>query len=101
MKEIISNNYTTLLKDIKERILQAQYEALKAVNKELISLYWDIGKKIVSQQDKESWGKSVVEKLANDLQKEFLGIDSFVIGCFITGRCSASGGLFECRPYRA
>jgi hypothetical protein len=39
MSEIASNNYQLFLKEIKERILSAQYEALKAVNKELIALY--------------------------------------------------------------
>lgn len=42
----IPDKYQSFLKDIKERILKAQYDALKAVNKELILLYWDIGKKL-------------------------------------------------------
>jgi predicted nuclease of restriction endonuclease-like (RecB) superfamily len=77
MSEITPDNYQSFLKDIKERILSAQYEALRAVNKELISLYWDIGKMIVERQEKEGWGKSVVERLARDLQKEFPGIKGF------------------------
>ncbi|PIU18388.1 MAG: DUF1016 domain-containing protein, partial [Elusimicrobia bacterium CG08_land_8_20_14_0_20_44_26] len=56
---------------------RAQYDALKAVNKELISLYWDIGRGVVEKQKKYGWGKSVVEKLADDLQKEFPGIKGF------------------------
>jgi len=54
-----------------------QYDALKAVNKELINLYWDIGKSIVAKQDKIGWGKAIVETLAKDLQKEFPGIQGF------------------------
>jgi len=77
MSEIAPDNYQSFLKDIKERILSAQYEALKAVNKELIALYWDIGKMIVERQEKEGWGKSVVERLSEDLQKEFSGIKGF------------------------
>jgi predicted nuclease of restriction endonuclease-like (RecB) superfamily len=77
MSEIAPDNYQSFFKDIKERILSAQYEALRAVNKELISLYWDIGKMIVERQEKEGWGKSVVERLARDLQKEFPGIKGF------------------------
>ncbi len=46
--------YADLMKNIKERITEAQYEALKSVNKELIALYWDIGRMIVVRQDKES-----------------------------------------------
>ncbi len=65
------------MKEIKERIRSAQYEALRAVNKELIALYWDLGKMIVERQEKEGWGESVVERLSEDLQKEFSGIKGF------------------------
>lgn len=61
--------------EIKERVHQAQYQAMKQVNKTLISLYWEIGKGIVEKQQKHKWGKSVVEKLAEDLQNEFPGMD--------------------------
>jgi len=39
----------------------SQVRALKAVNKELISLYWDIGQMIIDRQEGKTWGKSVVE----------------------------------------
>ncbi len=77
MKEIIPDDYKTLLSDLKERVRKAQYDALKAVNKELIALYWDIGKTIVERQKDESWGKSIVEKLAEDLRKEFPEMSGF------------------------
>src|SRR3972149_10798092 len=77
MKAIISTEYRTLFKEIKERIYRAHYDALKAVNKELINLYWDIGKSIVSKQEKHGWGKAIVETLAKDLQKEFPGMRGF------------------------
>ncbi len=63
--------------EIKEKIYRAQYQAMKAVNKELIRLYWDIGKAIVEKQEELGWGKSVVENLAWDLQQEFTGIKGF------------------------
>src|SRR3990167_9245792 len=69
--------YLKLLQDIKSRIRAAQYEALKAVNKELITLYWDIGKMIAQRQKGDTWGKSIVQQLAADLQKEFPGIRGF------------------------
>lgn len=71
--------YNDFLKDIKQRIRSAQYEALKAVNKEMISLYWDIGRMIAERQKKHAWGKSVVETLSLDLQKEFPGIQGFSV----------------------
>ncbi len=69
--------YGTLLGEVKQRIRSAQYEALKAVNRELITLYWDIGQLIVTRQQQAGWGKSVVEQLAKDLQMEFPGIPGF------------------------
>ncbi len=72
-----NKEYSAFLADIKNRIKEAQYSALKAVNKELIALYTDIGKQIVEQQEKYGWGKSIVETLANDLQKEFPKIKGF------------------------
>ncbi len=72
-------DYPRLLSEIKERIRTAQYEALKAVNKELVGLYWDIGRMIVERQDVEGWGKSVVERLSADLRREFPGVGGFSV----------------------
>jgi predicted nuclease of restriction endonuclease-like (RecB) superfamily len=76
-KPLKNSEYSTLLSEIKARISNAQYEALKAVNKELIALYWDIGRIIVEKQKGESWGKSIVEELAKDLQLAYPGIRGF------------------------
>uniref|UniRef100_UPI00286D6CDB PDDEXK nuclease domain-containing protein n=1 Tax=Chamaesiphon sp. VAR_69_metabat_338 TaxID=2964704 RepID=UPI00286D6CDB len=69
--------YQELLIEVKERIQSAQYAALKAVNHELIALYWDIGSLIVDRQQTAGWGKSVVDRLAQDIQSEFPGISGF------------------------
>jgi predicted nuclease of restriction endonuclease-like (RecB) superfamily len=69
--------YAQLLKDIRERIRTAQYEALRAVNKELVSLYWDIGRIILEQKQDQGRGNSLVQGLADDLQQEFPGIKGF------------------------
>ena len=74
---ILENDFTNFVKEIKAKILSSQYEALKAVNKELINLYWEIGKDIVEKQEKFGWGKAVVKNLSNELQKEFIGIKGF------------------------
>jgi predicted nuclease of restriction endonuclease-like (RecB) superfamily len=79
MTDMIPKDYAILLSNIKQRIRSAQYEALKAVNKEMISLYWDIGKMIIERQKEEAWGKSVVEHLARDLRAEFPGIHGFSV----------------------
>ncbi|MHB8858656.1 MAG: PDDEXK nuclease domain-containing protein [Thermoleophilia bacterium] len=69
--------YGNLLGEIRERIRSSQYAALRAVNRELIALYWDIGRMIVERQAREKWGRAVVERLARDLQREFPGIRGF------------------------
>lgn len=73
----LTSGYGQLLGEIKQRIRSAQYAALKAVNQELIALYWDIGRLIVERQQGETWGKSIVKNLARDLQAEFPGISGF------------------------
>lgn len=75
-KEIIGN-YGSLLADVKARVRAAQYAALRAVNKELVGLYWDIGRLIEDRQKGNTWGKSVVERLAKDLRTEFPGVQGF------------------------
>jgi Uncharacterized conserved protein len=77
MSVVTTAEYKTFFKEVKERIHKAQYDALKVVNKELIQLYWDIGKSIVTKQDTLGWGKAIVETLAKDLQNEFPGIQGF------------------------
>ena len=70
-------DYAQLLAEVKERVRSAQYAALKAVNTELVGLYWDLGRMIVERQAGQTWGKAIVQKLATDLQKEFPGVGGF------------------------
>src|SRR5438552_307067 len=77
MSEIIPVKYSDLLSEIKDRIRSAQYEALRAVNRELIALYWDIGRVIFDRQEGGTWGKSIVQNLSDDLHAEFPGISGF------------------------
>ena len=79
MKKALSGEYQLLLGEIKNRIRTAQYDALRAVNKELIALYWDIGRMITERQKGKTRGKAIVENLARDLQAEFPGIQGFSI----------------------
>lgn len=71
--------YFDFLTSIKTRIRQAQYDALRVVNQQLITLYGDIGRMIVEKQETDNWGKSVVEQLSHDLQAEFPGISGFSV----------------------
>ena len=71
------DNYKQVLDTLKERVKQAQYQAFKAVNTELIRLYWDIGKTIVEKQQAYRWGETVIDTLAHDLQAAFPGVRGF------------------------
>jgi len=71
--QLEKTTYNNFVSNIKQRIRDAQYTALKSVNKEAIELNWDIGKMIVEKQELLGWGKSVVEQLSKDLQAEFFG----------------------------
>ena len=70
-------SYAKFLNELKERIRTAQNKAVLSINAELISLYWDIGRRIVESQEKSVWGKGVVEKLAGDLRREFPDVKGF------------------------
>ncbi|PXV58879.1 uncharacterized protein DUF1016 [Dysgonomonas alginatilytica] len=61
MATIQHNDYHHFLIEIKERIRSAQYETMKVVNKEMIQLYWNIGKQITEKQQASGLGKAVVE----------------------------------------
>ena len=77
MPDIVPAEYGDLVREVKERVRAAQYAALKAVNHELVGLYWDIGWLIAERQQGETWGQSVVAQLATDLQAEFPGVGGF------------------------
>jgi predicted nuclease of restriction endonuclease-like (RecB) superfamily len=61
----------SFLGHLKERIQAAQVRAALAVNRELILLYWSIGRDILSRQETEGWGANVINRLAADLSRAF------------------------------
>ncbi len=69
-----SPDYTAWLGEVKSRIQSARISAARSVNRDLILLYWDIGRGIVEKQGELGWGKSVVEQLSLDLRAEFPGM---------------------------
>jgi len=64
-------NYVTLLADLKRRIGSARLRAALSVNRELVLLYWSIGRDILSRQESEGWGTKIIDRLASDLRLEF------------------------------
>ncbi|MBE7384712.1 MAG: DUF1016 family protein [Leptolyngbya sp. SIO1E4] len=69
--------YTAFLSDLKQRIRTAQIKAALAVNREVILLYWQIGRDILSRQNVEGWGSKVIKRLSQDLKQAFPEIKGF------------------------
>lgn len=77
INNLTSDEYIHFFTEIKNKIRNSQYGALKVVNKTLITLYWEIGREIYLKQQEKGWGKSVVEILAKELQTEFPNVKGF------------------------
>ncbi|MFQ5796134.1 MAG: DUF1016 N-terminal domain-containing protein, partial [Candidatus Bipolaricaulia bacterium] len=70
-------SYAGLLEDLKARIRSAQVKAVLSVNRELVLLYWQIGRATLKRQQQEGWGTKVIDRLAQDLQHEFPDMKGF------------------------
>lgn len=71
------DGYADWLAELKSRIHQAQQRASLAVNRELLSLYWRIGRDILTRQGEQGWGAKVIERLSRDLRKAFPEMKGF------------------------
>lgn len=69
--------YADWLADLKGRIHTAQQRATLAVNRELVLLYWQIGRDILARQASQGWGAKVIERLAQDLRAAFPEMKGF------------------------
>jgi predicted nuclease of restriction endonuclease-like (RecB) superfamily len=67
----LPSGYAALFEDIKARVRAAQLKAGLAVNRELVLLYWYIGREILARQKQEGWGAKVIDRLSYDLAHEF------------------------------
>lgn len=74
---VTNPSYREFLADLTRRVQSARVTAGRAVNRELVTLYWDIGRSIVEKQQSAGWGDAVVERLASDLRSEFPGMTGF------------------------
>ena len=69
--------YADWLAELKNRIHSAQQRAALAVNRELVLLYWQIGRDILARQAEQGWGAKVIERLARDLRNAFPQMKGF------------------------
>lgn len=73
----MNKDYQTLLTDIKNVLRTGRAKAIRQLSRTVIESYWDVGKHISESQQQHGWGKSIVEQLSRDLQKEFPGIEGY------------------------
>jgi predicted nuclease of restriction endonuclease-like (RecB) superfamily len=79
MEDLIasSKSYQDLLASLKSQIQTAQVRAAVAVNRELVLLYWHIGREVLLRQREQGWGAKVIDQLARDLHQAFPEMQGF------------------------
>lgn len=77
MKDLVAEDYAAFLEGIKRRVAEAQIKAALSVNRELVLLYWQIGREILERQAAQGWGAKVVDNLAKDLRAAFPEMKGF------------------------
>ncbi|HNX52576.1 MAG TPA: PDDEXK nuclease domain-containing protein [Pontiellaceae bacterium] len=77
MSETAKNTYAEMLAGIKSRVQTARVRAGLAANRELVLLYWDIGRLVAERQDAEGWGASIIDRLSSDIRRDFPGLQGF------------------------
>ncbi len=73
----LPSGYATFLDEVKARVRAAQVKAALGVNRELVLLYWRIGRDILARQKKEGWGAQVIDRLSADLRAAFPEMHGF------------------------
>jgi predicted nuclease of restriction endonuclease-like (RecB) superfamily len=91
----LPSGYAPLLADLKARVRAAQVRAVLSVKRELVLLYWHIGREIPRCQRNEGWGTKVVERLAKDLRTEFSEMHGFSRANLLSMRAFADAYLEE------
>jgi predicted nuclease of restriction endonuclease-like (RecB) superfamily len=75
--EILDQDYSILITDLKKRVAESRYKATLSVNKEMVLLYHHIGQQILKSQKEKGWGSKVIEKLSKDLRSAFPEMKGF------------------------
>ncbi len=76
-EKLVPTGYQEFLVEVKQRIQEAQVRAVLAVNRELVLLYWQIGRDILRRQEEQGWGGKVIDRLAADLRRAFPEVSGF------------------------
>ena len=73
---MIEKNYVIVVENIKEQIRSAQHKAILSANKEMLILYWNIGKVI---NENSTWGSKFLSKLSSEITNEFPSTKGFSV----------------------
>ncbi|KWE99517.1 hypothetical protein WL80_32105 [Burkholderia ubonensis] len=71
------DDYRSWLTDLKQRVEHARQRAAASANRELVTLYWQIGRDILERQQRQGWGAKVIDQLARDLKDAFPDMRGF------------------------
>lgn len=74
---ILKTDYVNFLENLKKLISTSRYKAALQVNRELILLYYNVGRKILDSQSKEGWGAKIIDRISKDLKSEFPEMKGF------------------------
>ena len=74
---LVPEGYQKFLRELKQRIQQAQLRAVLSVNRELVLLYWQIGRDILARQGQAGWGAKIIDQLSKDLHQDFPDMAGF------------------------
>ncbi|MDR1688863.1 MAG: DUF1016 N-terminal domain-containing protein [Clostridiales bacterium] len=70
-------NFTDAANIIKEAIVRSRYQAAKLVNKELLGLYYAVGKYVSENSRNRVWGQGAIKQLSESLQQGLPGLRGF------------------------
>jgi hypothetical protein len=73
----VDRQYKKWVIELKNKIHTTQIKAAMSINKELLNLYWELGKEICEKQQKANWGDTLIDQLAKDLSAAFPGVKGF------------------------
>ncbi len=77
MASLVPADYESWVVELKQLIQSAQQRAALSVNRELVLLYWRIGRDILDRQQGQGWGAMVIDGLATDLTAAFPDMKGF------------------------
>jgi predicted nuclease of restriction endonuclease-like (RecB) superfamily len=75
--EVRPAGYAEWLAEVKQRVHEAQQRATLSVNRELVLLYWQLGRDILARQSEQGWGSKVIDRIATDLKSAFPEMKGF------------------------